>query len=222
MHRIIDSKKILKYYIQCDKAAFNYISPCWKKKILFWLKEFFKIGQSGLGLHVLKSNRILEYRFHRKEKSLIHKIIYIFSLLRFKRLEKKYGFELPINVIGPGAMLWHFGQGTIIINPHCYIGKGFSVSANCIVGHAKQKTPYIGDYVDMSVASIIIGGIHVADNTVIGAGAVVTHDVEKENCVIAGVPAHYISSSVFSERISRRKRIESVPVPYEYMTVTSR
>lgn len=37
----------------------------------------------------------------------------------------------------------------------------------------------------------MIGHIHVGDNSVVGAGAVVTHDV-KENVIVAGVPAKVI------------------------------
>ena len=40
-------------------------------------------------------------------------------------------------------------------------------------------------------SAIIMGGVTIGDNAVIGAGSVVTHDVEP-NTIVAGNPARFI------------------------------
>ena len=101
-------------------------------------------------------------------------------------LERRYGVIVPVNVIGPGARFWHFGQGTIIINGRASIGMGFSASANCIVGHANDEVPEIGNFVEMSVDSKILGGVTIPDDVVVGAGALVIKTVESEGSVMGG------------------------------------
>ena len=49
-------------------------------------------------------------------------------------------------------------------------------------------TPVIGDNVHFGVGSKIIGSVVIGNNVVIGANAVVTHDVPS-NSVVAGIPA---------------------------------
>ncbi|MBP3367307.1 MAG: hypothetical protein J6K96_10035 [Treponema sp.] len=60
-----------------------------------------------------------------------------------------------------------------------------------MIGAGNFGVPVIGDNVNMGVHSIVIGNIKIADNCVIGAGAVVTKSTEP-NCVYAGVPARKI------------------------------
>lgn len=48
--------------------------------------------------------------------------------------------------------------------------------------------PVIGDNVDMSKGCIVMGGISVGNNVIIGANAVVNKPVP-DNAVVAGVPA---------------------------------
>ena len=45
-----------------------------------------------------------------------------------------------------------------------------------------------GDRVQFGVGCKVIGNVHLGNNVVIGANAVVTKDVP-DNCVVAGVPA---------------------------------
>ena len=49
----------------------------------------------------------------------------------------------------------------------------------------------IGKNVWLGVNAIVLPGIHIGDNAVIAAGAVVTRDVES-NTIVAGVPAKFI------------------------------
>jgi len=55
------------------------------------------------------------------------------------------------------------------------------------------KPVVIGYSADIGVNSVILPGVHVGANSIVGAGAVVTHDVP-EYAVVAGVPAKVIRS----------------------------
>ena len=61
------------------------------------------------------------------------------------------------------------------------------------IGGSKTGTPKIGNKVSISAGALIIGGIHIGDNAIIGAGAVVTKDVARGS-VIVSLPAKPISS----------------------------
>lgn len=51
----------------------------------------------------------------------------------------------------------------------------------------------IGNNVHIGINSIIMPGVTIGDNCIIGCGAVVTKDV-KDNSIVGGVPAKYIKS----------------------------
>jgi acetyltransferase-like isoleucine patch superfamily enzyme len=55
------------------------------------------------------------------------------------------------------------------------------------------KPVFIGYGADIGVNSVILPGVHVGANAIVGAGAVVTHDVP-DYAVVAGVPARIIRS----------------------------
>lgn len=57
---------------------------------------------------------------------------------------------------------------------------------------------HIEDGVWIGSGSIILGGVTIGENAVVGAGSVVTKDVEK-NCLVAGNPAKFIKKIDFSE-----------------------
>jgi serine acetyltransferase len=54
-----------------------------------------------------------------------------------------------------------------------------------------EKPVRIGNHVSIGMRAIILKGVTVGDNSIIGAGAVVTKDVEP-NTIVAGNPAHKI------------------------------
>ena len=57
---------------------------------------------------------------------------------------------------------------------------------------------YIEEGVWIASGAIILGGVTIGENAVVGAGSVVTKDVEK-NCLVAGNPAKFIKKIEFSE-----------------------
>jgi len=95
--------------------------------------------------------------------------------------------------IGPGLYIGHFGQ--IILHSDVVMGKDCNLSQGVTIGLAQRDgkwgVPTLGDGVYLAPGSKVIGPIHLADGTVVGANAVVIQDTE-ENSVVGGVPARVL------------------------------
>ena len=140
MKNRIHSKKDLNTYLICDEIAFTGHKLSTIRRILLCLAR-----HQNLGLWFLKKNRRLEYRFNNRNKSPFHKLVYFLAGYRYVRWQHQYSCSIPVNVIGPGFRIWHFAQGSIIINDQAIIGTGCSISAGCCIGQAKEHAPIIGD-----------------------------------------------------------------------------
>lgn len=95
--------------------------------------------------------------------------------------------------IGPFLTVYHaYG---LVVNSNAVIG------ANCVLRHGvtigvketneSLASPILGDRVDVGAGAILIGGISVGDDAIIGAGSVVVKDVPR-GAVVAGNPARII------------------------------
>lgn len=73
------------------------------------------------------------------------------------------------------------------IGARCIIGQNTTIGGRS--GH--YPVPKIGNNVEICAGSRVLGPITVGDNAIIGANAVVIHDVPA-NAVVAGVPAKII------------------------------
>lgn len=87
-----------------------------------------------------------------------------------------------------------FHTGNIVVNGYSRIGKNCKLHGdNCIGNNGiSEATPRIGDRVDIGVGAKIIGDIEIADDIVVGAGAVVNRSFLTPGIVIAGIPAKEI------------------------------
>lgn len=104
-----------------------------------------------------------------------------------------HGTYLPPSTrVGPGFVIFH-GCG-LVINEHAVIGENVTVRHGVTIGARSDvgdDCPVIGNGVDIGLGAIIIGPIHIGDDAVIGAGAVVVKDVPA-GAVVAGNPARII------------------------------
>lgn len=88
---------------------------------------------------------------------------------------------------------------------HIYMGKGSLIGPNVglitanhdpsdLQEHLPAKDICIGEHCWIGMNSVILPGVVLGDNTIVGAGSVVTHSFPKGHCVIAGNPAEIIKS----------------------------
>ena len=108
--------------------------------------------------------------------------------------------------IGPGTWIGAFtvldGSGGLRIGAGCDISAGAQIYTHntvrrCVSGREfcdVQRAPtWIGDHVFVGANAVLLMGVRVGDRAVIGAGAVVTHDVP-EATIFTGVPARRVGS----------------------------
>lgn len=124
-----------------------------------------------------------------------HKIWSTIYRCRLYRLQNRYGLKIPINCCGKGLKIMHLGS--VLMNGNVTLGQNVSVHINTgLVASGKNSdAPTIGNGVVLGIGSIVLGGVHIADNIAIGAGAIVTKSFEQENIAIAGNPARKISDN---------------------------
>ncbi len=110
---------------------------------------------------------------------------YLLKLL-FKNVETLF---IHTENIGKGLFIEH-GFATIIsaksIGEECWINQQVTIGMT-----SAEDAPVIGDRVRIAAGAIVIGDVHIGNDAVVGAGAVVTKDVP-EKAVVAGVPAKII------------------------------
>lgn len=85
-------------------------------------------------------------------------------------------------------MLQHSFSTIITANK---LGKNCKIMQQVTIGFNGNQKPTIGDNVTVCAGAKIIGGVTVGNNVIVGANAVVTHNVP-DNCVVGGVPARII------------------------------
>lgn len=176
---MITTKKQLKEYLKYESKLYGFKSTCTFPKCF---SDNAKIWKYVVLL------RKEEY-YHNKNNKLFKNII----KLKRKKLGFKLGFQIPINVIEKGLLIYH--PGNIVINAK-HIGENCSIAGTAFLV-AKGQTgdnPELGNNVSLGMNVTIIGGIKLADGTAVGAGSVVTKSIEEENCTIAGNPARIIKT----------------------------
>lgn len=169
-------------YLPVDKNSFEY-----KKRNPFKHKMYM----------YLKYLRKYEYMCYKRDSSSNMILSKIYSQ-RIKLMDiKMKNLGLKINVeIKPGCV----GENVRICHPNVIlngiVGKNCVFHGNNVLGNKsspeKNKTPRLGSNIDVGIGAIIIGDVEIADNCVIGSGAVVTKSFTTPGSVIAGVPARLI------------------------------
>lgn len=102
----------------------------------------------------------------------------------------KLGFTIGTDVFGEGLLICHYGN--IVVNSCAKVGGNCKLDGDNCIGNDEiidDKAPIIGENVDVVVGAKIIGEIEIADNIVIGAGAVVMDSFKKSGITIGGVLA---------------------------------
>lgn len=89
-----------------------------------------------------------------------------------------------------GGLIFQHGFATIVSAQS--IGKNCKIYQQVTIGYNHQlEAPIIGNDVEICCGAKIIGGIHIGNNVIIGANAVVINDIP-DNSIVAGIPAKII------------------------------
>jgi len=147
---------------------------------------------SNYGFQAIAVYRFGKFANQVRTPGLSHflKLLYLIGKILIEIL---FGISIDVNsTIGPGFYIGHFGA--IIIRGdfgrNCSLGQGVTVGSK---GAGKSDGwPVLGDNVFLGAGAKIIGRIHIGNNVVVGANAVVVKDVP-DNMLAAGVPAQYRS-----------------------------
>ncbi|MBC7607943.1 MAG: serine acetyltransferase, partial [Burkholderiales bacterium] len=142
----------------------------------------------------LKYTIIFRYcQYYRKR----NRFVFYFFFLWLRRLKYKYGFDISYRtIIGKGLYIGHFGgiviHGDAEIGEYCNLSQGMTIGV--LVRGNKVGIPKMGDRVFIGPGAVILGGIIIGNDVLIGANAIVTFDVADRSVVAAPL------ATVISER----------------------
>ncbi len=121
-------------------------------------------------------------------KALFFPIYFILKFL-FLRLSQRLSFSIPINTIGKGVYLPHYG--TIVINSKARVGNYSVINVGVVIGRhpqSKLQVPEVGESVYIAPGVKMFGKVIIGSHCIIGANSVVTKSMPI-NQVVVGVPA---------------------------------
>lgn len=113
--------------------------------------------------------------------------------------------SLPVTAeIGEGSELAYGGIG-VVIHPRARIGERVFISQQVTIGgrSGHYDVPIVGNDCFLGPGAKILGPIAIGEGAVIGANAVVIHDVPSRS-VAAGVPARIVRHGIRTEDYYRR------------------
>lgn len=132
-----------------------------------------------------------EYHYNNRNKSIIHKLLYVYWWSRCKRVQDSFCTEICLNVFGKGLTIWHGER--IITNPNARVGDYCSITSGVVIAQAHDEYPVIGNHVEFMIDSKVLGGVSVADHVRIGANALVIKSIDEPDTTWGGVPAKQIN-----------------------------
>lgn len=133
----------------------------------------------------------------------LHQFVMVFYHLWWKSVEVATGISIsPDCRIGAGLYIGHFGgivlHTDVVIGSRCNLSQGVTLGLACVDG--QWGVPTLGDRVYIAPGAKVVGPIHLATGTVVGANAVVTRGTA-ENATVVGVPAREINRDGSGEYI---------------------
>ena len=122
----------------------------------------------------------------RKRVPLIPRCLALFNRVVF-------AVQLPASaVLGRGVQLNYSGLGTVI-HHRAVVGARVVIGPGVVIGGRSQiwEVPVIEDDVQIGVGAKVLGPVRIGHGAVVGANAVVLHDVPP-GMTVAGIPARIL------------------------------
>ena len=96
----------------------------------------------------------------------------------------------------PGCY-WQAHDAKIYVGRGCYVAPNVGIITTNhdvfdVSKHVKGKDIILGDKCWIGMNSVVLPGVELGENTIVAAGAVVSHSFPEGHCVIGGVPAKKI------------------------------
>lgn len=128
-------------------------------------------------------------RFLRREETAGNKLTAYYWRRRKNDLGARLGLQIYAGTCGRGLKIWHYGA--ILISGDARLGEDCVLHGHVCIGNdgAGTQAPVLGSRVDIGYGASLLGGITIADDVRIGAGAVVNRSCPQPGAVLAGVPA---------------------------------
>ena len=166
-----------KYFIEKDLRRYSING---KFGLYLFLKHYFFQVIPGLKFSMVF--RLCQYYRRR------NRLLFYFFYFLLKRIKYKYGFDISYRTkIGEGLYIGHFGgvviHGDTEIGDNCNLSQGLTIGIQ--VRGKLPGIPKIGDRVFIGPGAVILGGITIGDDVLIGANAVVNFDVPNHAVVAA-------------------------------------
>lgn len=185
MKKIVVYLNIVRFFPHCLMLFLHANRSRIKDDIIVYQEEYSLVGtQVFLLLHLLFHNKSFRSLFYYR----IGNWKWLIQWLG-KGIENLY---IPKTVkIKGGVLLFH--SYSTILNATS-IGHKCRILHNVTLGDKKGKTPIIGNCVEILPNAVIVGGVTIGDNSIIGPGSVVVKNVPA-NCVIVGNPAYILKQN---------------------------
>lgn len=143
-------------------------------------------------MNILSNGRVWLYGKLVRFYAWKYKVFYGMDIGIGTRISRKAKLDVGTNPKGV-----HIGR-------YCTITGGVIFLTHDYCRRMKVDT-FLGDYCFVGARSIILPGVHIGNEVIIGAGSVVTKDVPN-NCIVAGNPARVIRTGIACEKMGRLKK----------------
>ena len=179
---MIKTKQDLQDCLKFEKERYGEVPCLW----FFWAA----LGISDIAIIWKYQRKLRVWEYHQNSH---HGIREKLCKIYCNKIGRKYGLRIQPNNFDIGLKIMHLGS--ILVNSNTRIGKNCILNINTafVATRGTSDSPTLGDNCSIGVGATLVGGIHLGNEVVVGAGAVVTKSFEENHITLGGVPAKIIS-----------------------------